>query len=125
MRDPRLVGSVRLPTIKDAVKAGGFLAGRLEDIIEAPKGGRDPGLDRVFCATPFDVQREDLDRFAKSGYPGLSRPHDHRRSAVGAREPPGAPFAGTSASTAGRSANHVAHRGFLPWRLSDAGPRAR
>jgi hypothetical protein len=27
MRDPRLVGTVRLPTIEDAVKAGGFLAG--------------------------------------------------------------------------------------------------
>jgi hypothetical protein len=28
MRDPRLAGSVKLPTIEDAVKAGGFLAGR-------------------------------------------------------------------------------------------------
>jgi hypothetical protein len=28
MRDPRPVGIVRLPTIEDAVKAGGFLAGR-------------------------------------------------------------------------------------------------
>ena len=37
MRDPRLVGTVKLPTIEDAVKAGGFLAGRPEDIIEALK----------------------------------------------------------------------------------------
>jgi len=28
MRDPRLVGTVKLPTIDDAVKAGGFVAGR-------------------------------------------------------------------------------------------------
>jgi hypothetical protein len=33
MRDPKLVGTVKLPTIEDAVKAGGFLAGRPEDII--------------------------------------------------------------------------------------------
>jgi len=37
MRDPKLVGAVKLPTIEDAVKAGGFLAGRPEDIIEALK----------------------------------------------------------------------------------------
>jgi hypothetical protein len=36
MRDPRLVGTVRLPTIEDAVKAGGVLAGRREDIIDRP-----------------------------------------------------------------------------------------
>jgi hypothetical protein len=32
MRGPLLVGTVKLPTIEDAVKAGGFLAGRPEDI---------------------------------------------------------------------------------------------
>ena len=32
MRDPRLAGTVKLPTIEDAVKAGGFLAGRPEGI---------------------------------------------------------------------------------------------
>jgi len=37
MRDPKLVGTIKLPTIEDAVKAGGFLAGRPEDIIEALK----------------------------------------------------------------------------------------
>jgi hypothetical protein len=35
MRDSRLAGTVKLPTIEDAVKAGGILAGRPEDIIEA------------------------------------------------------------------------------------------
>jgi hypothetical protein len=37
MRDPRLAGTVKLPTIEDAVKAGGFLAGRRPDIIEQLK----------------------------------------------------------------------------------------
>ena len=40
--------SLKLPTIEDAVKAGGFLAGRPEDIIEALKAveKRYPGLPR-------------------------------------------------------------------------------
>ena len=48
MRDPRLAGTVKLPRIEDAVKAGGFLAGRPEDIIEALKAveKRYLGLDR-------------------------------------------------------------------------------
>ena len=77
MRDPRLVGTVKLPTIEDAVKAGGFLAGRPEDIIDALKAveKRYPGLDRVICATPLgtplDVQLEDLDRFAKEVMPAF------------------------------------------------------
>jgi hypothetical protein len=52
-RHPRFVGTVKLSTIEDAVKAGGFLAGRPEDIIEALKAveTRHPGLDRVICAT--------------------------------------------------------------------------
>ena len=37
MRDPRLAATTKLPRIEDAVKAGGFLAGRPEDIIEALK----------------------------------------------------------------------------------------
>ena len=86
MRDPRLAGTVKLPTIEDAVKAAGFLAGRPEDIIEALKAveKRYPGLDRVICATPLgtplDVQLEDLDRFAKE-VSGLPRhPPPPRRS---------------------------------------------
>ena len=59
------------------MKAGGFLAGRPEDIIEALKAveKRYPGLDRVICApprgTPLDVQLEDLDRFAKEVIPAF------------------------------------------------------
>ena len=58
MRDPRLAGTVKLPTIEDAVKAGGFLAGRPEDIIEQLKAveKRYPGLDRVICATPLGTR---------------------------------------------------------------------
>jgi hypothetical protein len=54
MRDPKLVGTVKLPTIEDAVKAGGFLAGRPEDIIEQLKAveKRYPGLDRVNLRHP-------------------------------------------------------------------------
>jgi len=77
MRDPRLVGTVKLPTIEDAVKAGGFLAGTPADIIEQLKAveKRYPGIDRVICATPLgtplDVQLEDLDRFAKEVIPAF------------------------------------------------------
>jgi alkanesulfonate monooxygenase SsuD/methylene tetrahydromethanopterin reductase-like flavin-dependent oxidoreductase (luciferase family) len=72
MHDPR---TVKLPKIEDAVKAGGFLAGRPEDIVEHLKAveKRYPGLDRVICATPLgtplDVQLADLDRFAKEVIP--------------------------------------------------------
>ena len=59
------------------MKAGGFLAGRPEDIIE-----RYPGLDRVICATPLDVQLADLDRFAKEVFP----PSANTRTAAGAAE---------------------------------------
>ena len=68
-----MAGTVKLPRIEDAVKAGGFLAGRPEVIIEALKAieKRYPGIDRVICATPLDVQLEDLDRFAKEVIPAF------------------------------------------------------
>ncbi len=78
MRDPALAGTVKLPKIEDAVKAGGFLAGTAEDIIEQLKAveKRYPGVDRVICATPLgtplDIQLEDLDRFAKEVMPAFS-----------------------------------------------------
>ncbi len=77
MRNPALAGTVKLPVIEDAVKAGGFLAGRPEDIVEQLKAveKRYPGLDRVICATPLgtplDVQLQDLDRFAKEVIPAF------------------------------------------------------
>src|SRR4051795_9562180 len=77
MRNPAMIDTVKLPTIEDAVKAGGFLAGRPEDIIEQLKAveKRYPGIDRVICATPLgtplDVQLQDLDRFAKEVIPAF------------------------------------------------------
>jgi alkanesulfonate monooxygenase SsuD/methylene tetrahydromethanopterin reductase-like flavin-dependent oxidoreductase (luciferase family) len=66
-----------LPRIEDAVKAGGFLTGTPDGIIEQLKAveKRYPGVDRVVCATPLgtplDVQLEDLDRFATEVIPGF------------------------------------------------------
>jgi len=77
MRDPQLAATTKLPTIEDATKAGGFLAGRPEDIVEQLKAveKRYPGLDRVICATPLGtplaVQLEDLDRFAAEVIPAF------------------------------------------------------
>src|ERR1700737_3619849 len=77
MRDPRLAAATKLPRIEDAVKAGGFLTGTPDDIIEQLKAveKRYPGLDRVVCATPLgtplEVQLEDLDRFAKEVMPAF------------------------------------------------------
>jgi alkanesulfonate monooxygenase SsuD/methylene tetrahydromethanopterin reductase-like flavin-dependent oxidoreductase (luciferase family) len=77
MRNPARAGTVNLPGIEDAVKAGGFLAGTPADIIEQLKAveKRWPGIDRVICATPLgtplDVQLEDLDRFAKEVMPAF------------------------------------------------------
>jgi len=73
---------LRPPTIEDAVKAGGFLAGRPEDIIEALKAveKRYPGLDRVISATPLGTPLEDLDRFAKEVNPPF---RDTRTAAAG------------------------------------------
>ena len=77
MRDPRLAATIKLPGIEDAVKAGGFLTGTPEDIIEQLKAveKRYPGVDRVVCATPLgtplDVQLEDLDRLSKEVMPAF------------------------------------------------------
>jgi alkanesulfonate monooxygenase SsuD/methylene tetrahydromethanopterin reductase-like flavin-dependent oxidoreductase (luciferase family) len=77
MRDPKLAAATKLPRIEDAVKAGGFLTGTPDDIIEQLKAveKRYPGIDRVVCATPLgtplDVQLEDLDRFATEVIPAF------------------------------------------------------
>src|SRR5216683_6559566 len=77
MRDPRLAATTKLARVEGAVKAGGFLTGTPDDIIEQLKAveRRYPGVDRVACATPLgtplDVQLEDLDRFAKEVIPAF------------------------------------------------------
>src|SRR6201984_2616004 len=54
MRDPKLAGTVKLPKIEDAVKAGGLLAGRPEGLIEHLKAVEKgyPGPNRAISATP-------------------------------------------------------------------------
>jgi alkanesulfonate monooxygenase SsuD/methylene tetrahydromethanopterin reductase-like flavin-dependent oxidoreductase (luciferase family) len=77
MRHPERAAAVKLPTIEDAVKAGGFLAGTAADIIETLKRAeqRYPGLDRVSCAmpmgTPLATALEQLERFAKEVMPAF------------------------------------------------------
>jgi alkanesulfonate monooxygenase SsuD/methylene tetrahydromethanopterin reductase-like flavin-dependent oxidoreductase (luciferase family) len=77
MRDPKLAATTKLPRVEDAVKAGGFLTGTPDDIIDQLKAveKRYPGIDRVICATPLgtplDIQLEDLDRFAKEVMPAF------------------------------------------------------
>jgi alkanesulfonate monooxygenase SsuD/methylene tetrahydromethanopterin reductase-like flavin-dependent oxidoreductase (luciferase family) len=77
MRDPRLAAATKLPRIEDAVKAGGFLTGTAEDIVEQLKAveKRYPGIDRVICATPLgtplDIQLADLERFGKEVIPAF------------------------------------------------------
>ena len=77
MRDPKLVPSTKLPRIEDAVKAGGFLAGTAEEIIEHLKGVEKvlPGLDRISCSlplgTPLKVALEQLERFSKEVMPAF------------------------------------------------------
>ena len=90
MRDPRLAATTKIPRIEDAVKAGGFLAGRPEDIIEQLKAveKRYPGLDRVICATPLDVQLADLDRFAKEVIPAWRPVRRHVSVAGGSHHSP-------------------------------------
>ena len=77
MRDPRLVPTVKLPRIEDAVKAGGFLTGTPDDIIEQLKAleKRYPGLGRVTVAQPLGLPLslclEQLEWFAKDVMPAF------------------------------------------------------
>jgi len=86
MRNPALVPGTKLPRIEDAVKAGGFLAGTAEDIIETLKKTEAelPGLERVSCSlplgTPLSVALEQLERFSKEVMPAF----EGRKKAVAA-----------------------------------------
>src|SRR3954465_7233802 len=79
MRNPAMIDMVKLPTIEDAAKMGGFLAGRPEDIIEQLKAveKRYPGLERISCSmplgTPLAVTLEQLDRFANEVMPAFKQ----------------------------------------------------
>ena len=80
MRHPQTASSlqeagVKLPTIEDAVNAGGFLCGRPDDIIAQLKAleERYPGLERVTVSqaigVPLAVALEQLERFATDVMP--------------------------------------------------------
>ena len=77
MRDPRLAPNAKLPRIEDAVKAGGFLTGTPDDIIEQLKAleKRYPGLSRVTVAQPLGLPLalclEQLEWFAKDVMPAF------------------------------------------------------
>ncbi len=78
MSDRRRALHADLPRIEDAVKAGGFLCGPPERIIEALKSveARYPGLERVTLqqpvGTPQEVILEQMERFAKEVMPAFT-----------------------------------------------------
>lgn len=77
MSDPKVAPTADLPKIDDAVKAGGFLTGPADHIIEQLKGlqERYPGLDRISVGqpvgTPQSVILEQLERFSKEIMPAF------------------------------------------------------
>ena len=77
MRDPRRAPTAKLPRIKDAVEAGGFLCGNADDLIEHLKAleKKYPALDRISVSlsvgVPERVALEQLERFAKEVMPAF------------------------------------------------------
>jgi hypothetical protein len=77
MRDPRRAPTAQLPRIEDAVKAGGFLCGNGDDLVEHIKAleKRYPALDRVSVSLSVGVPEtealEQLERFAKEVMPAF------------------------------------------------------
>jgi alkanesulfonate monooxygenase SsuD/methylene tetrahydromethanopterin reductase-like flavin-dependent oxidoreductase (luciferase family) len=77
MRDRHRAPAAKLPRIEDAVKAGGFLTGPPDDIVQQLKAveKRYPGLDRVTCSmaigVPLNVALEQLQRFADEVMPAF------------------------------------------------------
>ncbi|MGH6684866.1 MAG: LLM class flavin-dependent oxidoreductase, partial [Pseudolabrys sp.] len=77
MRDTKLTQGMKLPRIEDAVKAGGFLTGTPDEIIEQLKAleKRYPGLSRVTVAQPLGLPLslclEQLEWFAKDVMPAF------------------------------------------------------
>jgi alkanesulfonate monooxygenase SsuD/methylene tetrahydromethanopterin reductase-like flavin-dependent oxidoreductase (luciferase family) len=77
MRDPERAPTAKLPRIEDAVKAGGFLTGSADEIIEhlTKLEKTYPGLDRVSISpslgVPQSVILEQVERFAKEVMPAF------------------------------------------------------
>src|SRR5712691_3405539 len=77
MRDPKRAPTAQLPRIEDAVKAGGFLCGNADDLVEHIKvlETKYPALDRVSVSlsvgVPETIALEQLERFAKEVMPAF------------------------------------------------------
>lgn len=77
MADPKKAPTAGLPTIEQAVKAGGVLCGTPEQIIEDLKAveARYPGMDRIITTlpvgTPQAVILEQIERFATEVMPAF------------------------------------------------------
>jgi alkanesulfonate monooxygenase SsuD/methylene tetrahydromethanopterin reductase-like flavin-dependent oxidoreductase (luciferase family) len=77
MADPAKAPYANLPTLEQAVKAGGFLCGPPEQIIEQLQSleARYPGLERISVShpvgTPQQVILEQLERFAREVMPAF------------------------------------------------------
>jgi alkanesulfonate monooxygenase SsuD/methylene tetrahydromethanopterin reductase-like flavin-dependent oxidoreductase (luciferase family) len=77
MADPKKAPTAGLPTITQAIRAGGFLCGTPEQIIEDLKAveARYPGLERIIVTmpvgTPQTVILEQLERFATEVMPAF------------------------------------------------------
>ena len=86
MRDPKRAPTAKLPRIEDAVKAGGFLTGNADDLIEHIKALEKnyPALDRVSVSlsvgVPEKVALEQLERFAKEVMPAFKGAKAPRRA---------------------------------------------
>jgi alkanesulfonate monooxygenase SsuD/methylene tetrahydromethanopterin reductase-like flavin-dependent oxidoreductase (luciferase family) len=78
MADPSKAPYAKLPRAEDAIKAGGFLCGSPEQIIEHLKGLEEhyPGLERVMVSlsvgVPQTVVLEQLERFATEVMPAFN-----------------------------------------------------
>ena len=78
MADPKKAPTAGLPTIEQAIAAGGVLCGTPEQIIEHLKAieERYPGLERVMVSqpvgTPQAVILEQMERFAAEVMPAFS-----------------------------------------------------
>jgi alkanesulfonate monooxygenase SsuD/methylene tetrahydromethanopterin reductase-like flavin-dependent oxidoreductase (luciferase family) len=88
MRDPKRAPTAKLPRIDDAVKAGGFLCGNADDLIDHIKAleRKYPALDRISVSlsvgVPEKVALEQLERFAKEVMPAFKGAKAPRRASA-------------------------------------------
>src|SRR5262245_53726741 len=90
MRDPKRAPTAKLPRIEDAVKAGGFLCGNADDLIEHIKAleKKYPALDRISVSlsvgVPEKVALEQLDRGSRKRLCLHSKKPRHRNRCLSA-----------------------------------------